>query len=163
MTSLLLCLTTKGPNMFIPQWVKYALSFNLQGGKFAIFCFPNFLLCLLNSTQLYKMFLNAEFISTIQHPELQISFSVIPHMLWPASLWWCFISKSVIFPTFGNNIGCLHSLFKNDFPNLPPTQITSFPSNNGSKEEILPRLDPSKKNCFSCPVICLSHWGFPQI
>ena len=43
----------------------------------------------------------------------------------------------MIFPTFGNNIGCLHSLFKKGFFNLPPTRITSSLFKNGSKREIL--------------------------
>ena len=43
----------------------------------------------------------------------------------------------MIFPTYGNNIGCWHSLFKKDFPNLPPARITPSPSKNGSKREIL--------------------------
>ena len=38
----------------------------------------------------------------------------------------------MIFPTFGNNIGCLHSLFKNDFSNLP-----HFIIKNGCKQGIL--------------------------
>ena len=110
---------------------------NLQEGKSAIFCSLNLPLYLWYSTQLYMMLLTTEFASTIQYPELQILFSVIPRPLWPVSLWWCFISKSVIFPTFRNNIGCLHSLFKKDFSKLPPTRITSSPSKNESKSEIL--------------------------
>ena len=83
------------------------------------------------------VFLTVECASRIQYPELWISFSVIPFLLWAAILWWCFISKGpVTFPTFGDNIGCLHS-FKNEFSNLPPTWITSSPSKNGSKREIL--------------------------
>ena len=123
--------------MSVPQWVKGTLSFNLQEGKSAIFCSPNLPLYLWHTTQLYSMFFTAEFASTIQYPELWILFSVIPRPLWPVSLWWCFVSKSVIFPTFGNNIGCLHSLFKKDFSNLPPTWITSSPSRNRSKQEIM--------------------------
>ena len=83
------------------------------------------------------VFLTVECASRIQYPELWISFSVIPFRLWAAILWWCFISKGpVTFPTFGDNIGCLHS-FKNEFSNLPPTWITSSPSKIGSKREIL--------------------------
>ena len=99
--------------------------------------FPNLHLCLWYSTQLYMMFLTAEFASTIRYPELRISFGAIRHPLWPASLWWCFISKSVIFPIFGNKIRGLHELFKNDFSNLPPTWIASSPSKNESKREVL--------------------------
>ena len=83
------------------------------------------------------MLLTAEFESRSQYPELRISFIVIPCPLWPASLWWCFISKSVIFLAFCNNIGYLHSLSKSNFSNLPPTWIISFTSKNGSKRKIL--------------------------
>ena len=59
----------------------------------------------------------------------------------------------MIFPTFGNNIGCLQSLFKKDFSNLPLTEITSSPSKNGSKWEILLLLSSD----------LLSHWNSSQI
>ena len=59
----------------------------------------------------------------------------------------------MIFFTFGNNIGCLLSLFKNDFPIF---------LQHGSLH-LHPRMDQSEKSCFSRPAICLGHWGFPQI
>ena len=126
---------------------------NLQEGKSAIFCSLNLPLYLWYSTQLYMMFLTAEFASTIQYPELQILFSVIPRPLWPVSLWWCFISKSVIFqPSVTILDACTHHLRK-IFPIF--LQHRSL--------HLYPRMDPSKKSCFSCPVIYLSHWNSPQI
>ena len=94
------------------------------------------------------MFLTAEFASTDQYSELQISFSVIPRPPWAASLWWCCISKSVIFPNFGSNIGWLHSLFRNDFSNLLQHGSLHFH----------PRMSPSRKSSFSCPVLCSNNW-----
>ena len=110
------------------------------------------------SAKLYKMLLTAEFESRSQYPELRISFIVIPCPLWPASLWWCFISKSVIFPAFCNNIGYLHSLSRNNFSNLPPTWIISFTSKNGSKRKILLLLssDLFKSLEFSTD---FNHWS----
>ena len=71
LTLLLLCLTVKGPNMSTPQWVNGAASFNLQTGRFAIFCSPH-------STQLKIIFFTAELAPTIQYPGSRISFEVNP-------------------------------------------------------------------------------------
>ena len=78
LTVLLLCLTVKGPNMSTPQWVNGAASFNLQAGRFAIFCSPTLPLNLWHSTQLEITFFTAELAPNIQYPAPHISFRVKP-------------------------------------------------------------------------------------
>ena len=76
LTAPLLCLTVNGPNMSTPQWVNGAASFDLQAGKFAIFCFLTLALNLGHYTQLKITFLIAELVPTIQYPSPRISFKV---------------------------------------------------------------------------------------
>ena len=137
LTVLLLCLTVKGPNMSTPQWVNGAASFNLQAGRFAIFCSPTLPLNLQHSTQLEITFFTAELAPTIQYPAPRISFKVNPQPPWAALLWQCLMMRSDIFPFLGSSIGYLQSSLIWEFCNLPPTQITLDSSINGSSWDML--------------------------
>ena len=78
LTVFLLCLTVKGPNMAMPEWVNGAASFDFQVGRLAIFCSPNRPLNLRHSTQLDITFRTAELAPAIQYPASRILFRVNP-------------------------------------------------------------------------------------
>ena len=111
---LLLCLTVKGPNMSSSQWVNGAASFDLQAGRFAIFCSPNLPLNLWHSTQLEITIFTAELAPIIQYPALRISLKVNHH-------WYENLQSALIWESY----------------NLPQTWITSDSSRNKCSWDIL--------------------------
>ena len=74
------------------------------------------------NTVMYK-FRVAEFAHTIQNPDVQILLNIIPLPAWPLLLWHHAIISFDMGLPFGSTIRCLHSLFKFDLSNLPPTLI----------------------------------------
>ena len=138
---LLLCLTVKGPNMPSSQWVNGAASFDLQAGRFAIFCSPNLPLNLWHSTQLEIIIFTAELAPTIQYPALCISLKVNPRPPWTTLLSKCLMIRSGTFLFLGSSN---HHWYENlqsaliwESYNLPQTWITSDSSINKCSWDIL--------------------------
>ena len=63
LTVLPFCLTVKGPNMPTPERVNDAATFDLQAGRFAIFCSPTLPLNFRHSAQLETTFFTAPIIT----------------------------------------------------------------------------------------------------